>query len=118
MNEKQYIITEPQLMAIEIVLKQAGIPLSKNLLLTEIRSCVYNSVPNNEPCRECDFECHQNQIKDAAAKVRSEVLEEVYKRLEAKRQNIWQSPQSYGQIMVVTWSDIDCLFAELKGEKK
>ena len=35
---KEYIITEPQLAAIEIVLKQAGIPMKRNVLLTEIRS--------------------------------------------------------------------------------
>lgn len=36
--QQDYIITDSQLAAIEIILKQAGIPVKRNVLLTEIRS--------------------------------------------------------------------------------
>ena len=38
MSEPMFVISEDELSAIEIILKQAGIPIKRNVLLTEIRS--------------------------------------------------------------------------------
>lgn len=36
--EDKYLISEDQLIAIEMILKQSGIPMKRNVLLTEIRN--------------------------------------------------------------------------------
>jgi len=48
--QQEYIITEPQLAAIEIILKRVGVPMKRNVLLTEIRSRPHTpAAPAKEP---------------------------------------------------------------------
>lgn len=67
-------------------------------------------------CGADDPDRQREEEQKQKVEARNEVLDTVYKRLQSCKTTIWQSPQSFGQKFIVEWSDIDSLFAELKGE--
>ena len=63
-----------------------------------------------EVCTKCTI---NDAIRVAESKIRDKLLDDVYKRLTKSKERIWQSPQSFGQVTIVKWGNIESIFQSL-----